>query len=192
MGYTTDFTGAFEFNKEVSPQLKEYINRFSATRRMPRDNDKIKELYPNWRELCFFGELGNKGEYFAPVSKNYGQDNDTSIIDYNGFKDAVHPGLWCQWVIDDNNQLVWDGGEKFYNYVEWLEYLIKNFFAPNGYVLNGTVDFEGEDSDDFGEIVVKNNEVDIKYGSRVMGLDEFDDDILIKEITSRGYVVNIG
>jgi len=192
MGYTTDFTGAFEFNKEVSPQLKEYINRFSATRRMPRDNDKIKELYPNWRELCFFGELGNKGEYFAPVSKNYGQDNDTSIIDYNGFKDAVHPGLWCQWVIDDNNQLVWDGGEKFYNYVEWLEYLIKNFFAPNGYVLNGTVDFEGEDSDDFGEIVVKNNEVDIKYGSRVMGLDEFDDDVLIKEITSRGYVVNIG
>ena len=191
MGYTTYFHGAFEFNKEVSPQLKEYINRFSATRRMPRDNDKIKELYPNWKELCFFGELGNKGEYFAPMSKCWGQDNDTSIIDYNGFRNAVHPGLWCQWIINDNNQLVWDGGEKFYSYVEWLEYLIKHFFAPSGYVLNGEVDFEGEDSDDFGAIIVKDNDVDIKYGFRGIDLDVFDDSTLIKEIESRGYVVKV-
>jgi hypothetical protein len=190
MGYDTSFGGAFQFNKEVTPQLKEYINRFSATRRMPRDNDKIKEIYPNWRELCFFGELGNKGEYFAPMSGNYGQENDASILDYNGFRGAVHPGLWCQWVINDNNELVWDEGEKFYSYVEWLEYLIKHFFAPNGYVLNGEVSFQGEEYDDFGIITVTDNVVDISYGERIMSLSDIDDYKLINELKSRGYVVN--
>ena len=185
MGYDTTFSGSFYFNKEVSPQLKEYINRFSATRRMARDNDKIKAIYPNWRELCFFGELGNKGEYFAPISRCYGQENDGTCIN-----DSVHPGYWCQWVIDDNNELVWDEGEKFYNYVDWLEYLIKHFFAPNGYVLNGEVEFQGEEYDDFGTITVTDNAVEITYGERIMSLGDIDDYKLIKELESRGYAVN--
>ena len=53
----------------------------------------------------------------------------------------------------------WDGGEKFYNYVEWLEYLIKNFFEPWGYSLNGSVNWQGEEDEDNGTIVVKHNEV---------------------------------
>ena len=55
MGYTTYFNGSLKFNKDVTIELQEYINRFSNTRRMPRDNEKIKEIYPNWKELCFFG-----------------------------------------------------------------------------------------------------------------------------------------
>ena len=74
MGYTTWFTGGLQFNKPVTEELKNYINRFSKTRRMPRDNDKIKEIYPNWKELCFMGKLGNNGEYFAPESYSYGQE----------------------------------------------------------------------------------------------------------------------
>jgi hypothetical protein len=53
----------------------------------------------------------------------------------------------------------WDGGEKFYDYVEWLEYIINNFLAPKGYVLNGECPYQGEDSDDVGKIVVKDNVV---------------------------------
>ena len=186
MGYSTDFMGSLKFNKEVSEQLKGYINRFSATRRMPRDNDKIKELYPNWRELCFFGELGNKGEYFAPMSRNFGQEDDKSIIDYNGFSCSVHPGLWCQWIINDNNELEWDGGEKFYNYIEWLHYLIDHFFDPLGYVLNGDITWEGEDSDDCGTIHVTNNFVEVEYGD---SMSDIDDDDLIAELEKRGYKV---
>lgn len=165
MGYTTYFDGAFEFDKPVTDELKGYINKFSGTRRMMRDNNKIKELFPNWMELCFNGELGKNGEYFVKDDGYYGQTMDDSIIDYN--RAGNQPGLWCQWIINDNNELVWDEGEKFYHYVEWLEYLIKHFFAPSGYVLNGTVFYEGEDSCDFGKIIVTDNVVKIAYGHRV-------------------------
>jgi hypothetical protein len=190
MGYTTWFSGSFSFNKPVEKELVEYINRFSTTRRMPRDNEKIKEIYPDWEKLCFFGKLGNKGEYFVPISNTWGQDKDESIIDYNGFREHVHPGLWCQWVVsEDGTQLEWDGGEKFYNYVEWLEYLIGNFFAPLGYVLNGNVEFQGEDYDDFGTISVEDNIVDIQYGMRVSSLDDIADYELIEALEKRGYEI---
>lgn len=189
MGYTTYFNGSLKFNKEVSEQLKEYINRFSDTRRMPRDNEKIKELYPNWRELCFFGELGTMGEYFAPKDKNFGQDDDKSIIDYNGFRCSVHPGLWCQWIINDDNELEWDGNEKFYNYIDWLYYLIDNFFDPLGYELSGDITWEGEESDDCGTIHVVNNFIEIKNGIHAFSMDDVDTDDMIKELEKRGYKV---
>ena len=165
MGYTTYFSGEFTFNKPVTEELNTYINKFSDTRRMRRDNNKIKEIFPNWKELCFNGDLGEYGAYFVGGDGFAGQDRDDSIIDYNDA--GPQPGLWCQWIINDRNELVWDGGEKFYNYVEWLNYLIKHFFEPLGYELNGTVDYEGEDPDDFGRIVVSDNFVKIVYGHRV-------------------------
>ena len=164
MGYTTDFSGEFTFNKPVTDELKTFINKFSDTRRMVRDNNKIKELFPNWRELCFNGDLGEDGAYFVGGYDVFGQGMDGSIVNYNDA--GSQPGLWCQWVIT-NDVLEWDGGEKFYNYVEWLEYLIKHFFKPLGYELNGTVYYEGEDPDDFGKIIVSDNYVKVVYGHRV-------------------------
>ena len=165
MGYTTYFNGEFQFDKPVTEELKVYINKFSETRRMIRDNDKIKALYPNWEKLCFNGELGENGAYFIGADGFLGQSRDDSVIDYNN--SGSQPGLWCQWIIDEDGELVWDEGEKFYNYTEWLEYLIEHFFAPSGYVLNGTVFYEGEDSDDFGKIIVTDNVVKVAYGYRV-------------------------
>jgi hypothetical protein len=63
---------------------------------------------------------------------------------------------------DDGTAIVWDGGEKFYEYVDWIEYLINNFLQPWGYVLNGEVEWFGEDRDDRGLIVVDNNAVSTK------------------------------
>lgn len=188
MGYTTYFEGSLEFDREVTPQMKEYINRFSSTRRMPRDVEKIKEIYPNWRELCFFGELGNKGEYFAPISNDFGQERDDSIIDYNGYDESIQPGLWCCWIINDDDELVWDGSEKFYNYVEWLEYMINNFFNPAGYMLNGEIEWQGEDSSDRGVIVVEDNIITTRNLEAIV-LYEADDDKLIKELERRGYKI---
>lgn len=48
MGYTTDFYGSLSFNKPVAPWLAEYINKFSSSRRMKRDPEKIKELFPDY------------------------------------------------------------------------------------------------------------------------------------------------
>lgn len=73
------------------------------------------------------------------------------------------PGFWCQWVpTEDAKGLEWDGGEKFYEYVEWLEYLIEHFVEPWGLKLNGEIEWRGEEWDDKGTIVVVNNEVTTK------------------------------
>ena len=70
------------------------------------------------------------------------------------------PGFYCQWTpTEDGTAIVWDGNEKFYNYEEWLRYIIKNFLKPWGYVLNGDVRWNGESSDDLGVLRVKDNEV---------------------------------
>jgi hypothetical protein len=81
-----------------------------------------------------------------------------SIIDYNQ-QPSGQPGLWCQWNIV-GNRLKWDGAEKFYHYVEWLEYLIEHFFKRWGYTLNGEVLWEGEWREDMGKIIVKDNVVE--------------------------------
>jgi hypothetical protein len=189
MGYSTYFSGTLQFNKPVTEQLTEYINRFSATRRMPRDNEKIKAVYPNWRELCFFGDLGRKGEYFVPSDKNLWQDNDGTVLDINGYKEKVHPGLYCQWIINDNGELEWYGNEKFYNYEEWLVYLIDNFFKPLGYVLNGDIEWQGDDYSDLGTIHVVDNKVSMEYGIRASSIKDIDTKTLINELVSRGYKV---
>lgn len=189
MGYNTYFSGTLQFNKPVTDQLKEYINRFSNTRRMPRDNEKIKAVYPNWRELCFFGDLGNKGEYFAPISKFLGQENDGTVLDNNGYRERVHPGLWCQWIINDDGELEWDGNEKFYEYEAWLVYLIDNFFKPLGYVLNGDIEWQGDEYDDLGTIHVVDNKVSMEYGIRVSSIQDIDTKTLINELENRGYKV---
>jgi hypothetical protein len=86
------------------------------------------------------------------------------------------PGLWCQWTIQDGGDhgeedgtqvLAWDGGEKFYEYIAWLKYYINKFFEPWGIKLNGEVTWEGEDSEDFGKIVVVDNVVKILEGKKV-------------------------
>jgi hypothetical protein len=188
MGYTTYFDGAFEFDKPVTDELRDYINNFSSTRRMVRDNDKIKELFPNWRELCFNGELGKNGEYFVNDDGDYGQSEDGSIANYNS--SGNQPGLWCQWIINDNGELEWDGGEKFYNYEEWLNYLIDHFFAPLGYVLNGDIEWQGESHDDFGTIHVVDNVVTMQYEYRAHDISYIETDDLIAELKKRGYQVS--
>lgn len=87
-------------------------------------------------------------------------------IDYQGYyrvrDGGGQPGLWCQWIpTDDGTAIVWDEGEKFYNYKEWIEYLIQHFLAPWGYVLNGVVQWAGESRGDIGLIKIVNNDVQV-------------------------------
>lgn len=63
------------------------------------------------------------------------------------------PDSWCQWEIHDG-RLVWDEGDKFYHYIEWLCWLIRNVFDPRGVGLDGEVTWYGEDFDDRGKIRV--------------------------------------
>lgn len=151
MGYTTEFRGAFEFgDKKPDKEMTDFINKFSSSRRMARNCTTIVNYDKEWEKNCFFGKLGTEGEWYVG-------DCQESIKDYN-MPPRNQPGLWCDWVIEDG-KLVWNDSEKFYNYVEWLEYMIKNFFQPKGYVLNGEMKFQGEDFYDRGKIVIVNNKV---------------------------------
>ncbi len=166
MGYTTEFEGRFEISPPLSPEHRTYLAEFARTRRMRRGqefqagigNREVPVLKDPVRESVGL-PWGIQGEFCVAGPGYRGQDRDPSIEDYN-YPPGTQPGLWCQWVpTEDGSSLVWDGGEKFYFYTEWLEYMIKNFFIPWGYVLNGAVKYAGEDSSDRGRIDVKNNKI---------------------------------
>lgn len=144
MGYTTDFTGQFTLDRPLDDDTFTFLQKLSKTRRMKR------ALGP---------EYGVEGEFYVDGSGFHGQDHEPSVLNYNE-PPATQPGLWCHWTpTDDRLALEWDGGEKFYYYVEWLEYLVKTILAPRGYVLNGEVHWSGEEEGDIGLIRVRDNVV---------------------------------
>ena len=49
----------------------------------------------------------------------------------DGYQPNGKPSIWLQWEIVEQNgnyRLEWDGGEKFSEYIKWLEYIIKYIF----------------------------------------------------------------
>jgi hypothetical protein len=105
--------------------------------------------------------LGPEAAYFVGGQGYAGQERDASVVDSNN-PPKGQPGLWCDWTpSEDCTAIVWDGGEKFYYYGEWLKYLIDHFLGPWGYVVNGEMTWQGEDEEDVGTIYVVNNAVDL-------------------------------
>lgn len=148
MGYTTEFWGRIEINPPLSREEVEYLQKFSGTRRMNRQ----------------------QGPYYVDGEGYRGQDRDHGIIDYNS-PPAGQPSLWCQWVpTEDGTALEWDSGEKFYGSVEWMKYLIDHFVGPRpraafqlpflkGHRLDGTIDAQGEESSDRWRLIVEDSKV---------------------------------
>ena len=158
MGYTTDFDGEFNLDKPLTLNQINYLNKFNETRRMKRDNSLLPT---SGLHQSVNLPLGVEGEYFVDGLGFAGQDRSENIIDYNATP-TTQPSLWCQWCpSEDGESIVWDEGEKFYCYTEWLEYLIFNFLEPWGYKLNGVVKWYGEDHNDRGEIHVNDNKIEI-------------------------------
>jgi hypothetical protein len=164
MGYTTDFVGEFKFNRPLEAAHREYLFRLSETRRMKR-NVVIAESLPDPLRIAVGLPIGVDGEYFVgvPVTKrdHWGglDDKDASVINYND-EPSTQPGLWCGWTSDEGGTaIVWNGVEKFYNYIEWLQYIIDNFIIKWGYVVNGQVRWQGEEESDKGFIIVRENKL---------------------------------
>lgn len=155
MGYHTEFEGQFEITPTLAPNHIAYLTAFSETRHMKRrDVGKENPL----REAVGL-PFGHEGEYYV---ESRGADSwgiNPDVID-NNREPSTQPGLWCKWApSEDGTYLEWDGAEKFYDYVEWLKYLIRHFFVPWGYTLNGKVHWRGEEFSDNGRIIVENNAV---------------------------------
>lgn len=140
MGYDTNFSGAFQLNKPLTVKDFQFLRKLNETRRMKRNVGS---------------EYGVEGEFYV-------EDDEKNVINHNQ-PPITQPGLWCQWTPnEDGTAIEWDGGEKFYNYVEWIKYIIEKILAPKGYVLNGEVEWYGEDRSDEGMIQIVDNVVTTK------------------------------
>ena len=159
MGYSTEFNGEFKINKPLDAATYKLLKGLNETRRMARKVDK---------------KYGVEGEFYIKGKGSMGQDHEPNIIDFNK-QPITQPSLWCQWVPStDKERIVWDCGEKFYRYTEWIIYLIDKILKPRGYILNGNVDWQGEDSDDRGTICITNNVVKEHIGFfTTMAQDDF-------------------
>jgi len=176
IGYTTDFEGKFDLNVPLTPAQVAYLKAFAGTRRVKRNAKLAAELPDPLREAVGL-PIGPKGDYFdgteyrkdadyyvgSASDGNFGQNGDPSVHDGNSSGNM--PSLWCQWVpTDDGTAIQWDGGEKFYEYENWLRYIVEEFLVPWGRTLNGTVAWTGEDPSDRGKLIVKDNVVTSKRG----------------------------
>lgn len=164
MGYTTDFKGSFTLSKKLKEKHRVYLEKFCNTRRMKRNETESEKIYDPAREAVGL-PVGKDGAYFVGATGFMGQDEDKSILDYNS--SGSQPGLWCHWTPNlDGTEIEWDEGEKFYYYIEWLQYIIDHFLDVWGYKLNGTVIWWGESIGDTGKIIVKNNKITVKDFSK--------------------------
>lgn len=137
MGYSTEFNGQFELDRVLDSDTYDLLYGLSTTRRMKR---------------LVNPEYGVDGEFYI-------EDDFTDIVERNS-PPATKPSLWCSWEpTEDLQHIQWNGAEKFYCYVEWLEYLINNILSPGDYTLNGEVWYQGDDDNDFGSISIVNNRV---------------------------------
>ncbi|MHA2022800.1 MAG: hypothetical protein ACTSWQ_03975 [Candidatus Thorarchaeota archaeon] len=164
MGYTTNFEGQFDLDKPLSEEQISYLNAFNETRRMKRNPHIAEKMDDPTREAVGL-PIGKEGEFFVGGIGFAGQDRDDSVLEYN-CSPSTQPSLWCQWTPnEEGTAIIWDEGEKFHEYAEWLEYIVENFIKPWGYTLNGEVTWDGEEPSDIGKIVVEDNEVKTLEGT---------------------------
>lgn len=96
-----------------------------------------------------------KGSFKLTPALNAEQKEVLNRI-YDSEGEEGEPSSYCQWEINEaGDELEWDGGEKFYNYEEWLHYINNHLLKPWGIVMDGIVKWQGEEMDDRGKIEVK-------------------------------------
>jgi hypothetical protein len=144
MGIMTDFKGRFELDKPLDANHIAYLSAFNKTRRMKWSVSAIQERPDPIREAVLL-PIGPEGAYYVGgETRIIWEAGDPAIDDYNNPPQG-QPGLWCLWSpTDAGKSIAWDGGDKFYFYVEWLHYLIDHFIRNWGYEITGRVTWESE------------------------------------------------
>lgn len=160
MGYETEFIGVLIVSPALGSRHYNYLQKFSDTRRMERDETKTKVREDPIREAIDL-PVGPDGGYFVGEDGYKGQDDGFDVTDPNKPPQG-QPSLWCHWAPETTSTISCDGPAKYSSAQahQWIQYLIANFFEPWGYKLNGVVTWQGEDICDRGEIHVKDNIVD--------------------------------
>jgi hypothetical protein len=145
MGYTTEFAGRFNIVNNNGQQVSLDEETASIIKSLS-DNDT--------RNLA--GYQDKWGHFDC-------KDIKFSIGDVNfDFPEGFY-SYYCQWVLGkDNSYIEWDGNEKFYEYEEWLNIILKKILVPRGYYLSGEVRYQGEEMRDIGFLIAEPNAKSIK------------------------------
>jgi hypothetical protein len=122
MGYTTDFDGDFTVTPPLRPEHRTYLEAFAGTRHMQPDAAETAKLPDPVREAVGL-PVGEEGTYYVG-------DDHHGVVDSN-HPPAGQPGRRCQWrPPNEGAAFGWDGGEKSYDYVAWLDYLMERCVRP--------------------------------------------------------------
>lgn len=65
------------------------------------------------------------------------------------------PNSYFQWLPSESlDTIVWDGNEKFYEYTDWLQWIVDHLSVKK-ITASGRILFQGEDIDDRGYLIVE-------------------------------------
>lgn len=153
MGYTTEFSGSFKLTPALNQEQINYLTAFSNSRRIKRHVHLCEKKEDPVRHAVGL-PVGKEGE-FCTFGDDFNWGSDETIMNYNEYPKTQH-SLWCHWIpSEDGKEIKWNGAEKFYGYIKWIEYINENFLKPWGITINGNVKWEGCEEGDIGKIIAK-------------------------------------
>ena len=149
-------TGTIKIDKNLEKNHLQYLYKFISTRRVKRDSSLTKNRSEIFRTNVNL-PIGIDGEFFVNEEGFMGQNKFANdIIEYNKPPNE-QPSIWCPWRIGNEegreykgkeenfkaSNVIWnndDMPEHNITALDWLNYLIINFFKPWGYTLNGEIE----------------------------------------------------
>ena len=154
MGVQTEYLGHIDVVPSLNEAERNYLHRFARSRR------------------CYRPE----GPYAVDPHNPHDDNSDAAVELYNTLATG-QPSYWCDWEpCPEGCCISWNGLEKFYSALDWLEYLIDHFLRSNAHALasgdpqfsdftfdhqtNGLILGEQQDNRELFAIVVTDGSVD--------------------------------
>jgi hypothetical protein len=175
MGYNTKFKGSLKLSKTLTKEQQKWFNDWTTIRKKHYDSNKLMEHYKGVGSLD--GDYGENGEFFGYIPNELRDGDNVWKSDYsqwvNGSSDLMfpiegknndspsnQPSLWNNWMIV-GDELFYNDGDKFYGYIEWLEYIRTKILSKWGITFEDgyKIKWRGEDKGDRGSIVYENGEL---------------------------------
>ena len=135
-GDCTELEGYFKVNKPLDEETQFIIRGLRHGMSHRRDSQQLANHLGISLEVCF--------KNYGVDGQLYMEDNDIAVMPRQRHEEERipnQPSTRFSWKYFPEEQAIrWDRSEKFYCYVEWIQYLIDYVLAPRGYVLNGHVE----------------------------------------------------
>lgn len=181
MGYYTDFDGHFTITPPLQDRHEAYLQVWLPMEHRAYYEDKLKDIPDPLREAVGL-PIGPEGVYATCVeSPDEHWTKDGIVLEPRtiGEREELRhltpdtaawcPTRYCYWTVESDDtgrcELQAPQSGKVYSYQEWLLFLLKKFFVPWGYTLNGQVNWNGEDRTDMGVMRIEDNVLSVDVAS---------------------------